>query len=213
MSASLYDQALVRKFKNWIKDQSLTITSPDETKRLFQYKADTTDDKPISLPLIALRRDPTFTILNTGKRPLSHDGWRKDSIAFEKTNQLNAIPIHLNYQLDIYTRYQEDAEAYVRNFIFNIINYPKLTITIPYNDSGILANSNIRLQADVVNNSDIPERLIPGQFTRYTLSLTIDDAYLWDYRTKDNWKIDADSEVSSHLDADLKTSLDVKKEV
>ena len=31
--------------------------------------------------------------------------------------------------------------------------------------------------------------MIPGQFTRLTLSLNIDDAYLWDVRSRNNIRI------------------------
>ncbi|MBO5711334.1 MAG: hypothetical protein J6R47_00710, partial [Acholeplasmatales bacterium] len=101
----------------------------------------------------------------------------------------NAIPIGIAYQLDIYTRYLEEADEYARNFIFNIINYPKLTIELPYESQGIKHDANIRITSDIDDNSDIPERLIPGQFTRLTLGINIDDAYLFDVRVKDNLSI------------------------
>lgn len=202
MSASLYDKALVNKLQNWIKDDTLKITSPNETRRLFEYRADITNDNPIKLPLITLRKDPTMTVLQTNKKPMTFDGWRKDNNGV-RGSQLNGVPIQLNYQIDIYTRYEEEAEEYLRNFIFNIINYPKLEIEIPYNSSNIRHISNIRLMPDIQNNSDIPERLIPGQFTRYTISINIDDAYLWDYRTKDNAKI-VDTKVETILTTDVK---------
>lgn len=202
MSASLYDKALVNKLQNWIKDDTLKITSPNETRRLFEYRADITNDNPIKLPLITLRKDPTMTVLQTNKKPMTFDGWRKDNNGV-RGSQLNGVPIQLNYQIDIYTRYEEEAEEYLRNFIFNIINYPKLEIEIPYNSSNIKHISNIRLMPDIQNNSDIPERLIPGQFTRYTISINIDDAYLWDYRTKDNAKI-VDTKVETILTTDVK---------
>lgn len=163
------------------------------------------------MPLITLRKDPTMTVLQTNKKPMTFDGWRRDSEVYKdkngeiygRTSQLNSVPIQLNYQIDIYTRYEEEAEEYLRNFIFNIINYPKLEIEIPYNSSNIKHISNIRLMPDIQNNSDIPERLIPGQFTRYTISINIDDAYLWDYRTKDNAKI-VDTKVETIFTTDVK---------
>ena len=197
MSASIYDKALLEKLKNWIKDPNLTITGPDETRRLFEYIADKSDDGKIKLPLITLRRAPSMRILSTNKKPLAFDGWRKNNNSI-KGDQLNAIPIQLNYQIDIYTRYFEEAEEYVRNFIFNIINYPKLDIEIPYNNSRIIHSSNIRLDEEVNDNSDIPERLVPGQFTRKTIGIYIDDAYLFDYKTKDTIKIDG--EVETYLE-------------
>ena len=50
----------------------------------------------------------------------------------------------------------------MRNFVFNIINFPTLDITIPYNNLNYTHTSNIRLTGSVEDNSDIPERLIPG---------------------------------------------------
>lgn len=239
MSAVLYDKAILDKIKSWVKDPNMKITGPNETRRLFEYIADTTNDKPIELPLIALRRDSTMNITVPRKRPLSYNGFRKDAdfvnlytktkdIEIQKNknyyikidedefklvinpnqdniknyyeltdyqdregkvSQLNAIPITLSYQLDIYTRYYEEAEEYVRNFIFNLVNFPKVTITIPYNESNICHNSHIDLYGDVQDNSDIPERLIAGQFTRKTIAFSV-DGYLFDYRIKDAVKIE-----------------------
>lgn len=197
MALKLYDEALVNKLKNWLNVDEITITSPNETKRLFEYKADVTNDQPIKLPLIALRRDPNLSVLSTTKKPLTFDGWRKENTG-SKTSQLNAIPVSLSYKIDIYTRYFEEADEYVRNFIFNIINYPKLKIRIPYNNMNMDHYSNIRLESEVQDNSDISERLIPGQFTRFTLSIYIDDAYLFDYKTKDNVVL-SDTNVEIHL--------------
>lgn len=198
MSLALYDKALLNKIQKWVKDDTIKITSPNETKRLFEYIADINDDKPINLPLIALRRDSNVEILNTNKKPLTFDGktivysTTERGIPF-KGNILNAIPISLKYQLDIYTRYFEEADEYSRNFIFNFINYPLLTVEIPYNNSNLTANATIKLNSELTDNSDIPERLVPGQFTRMTLQIYIDDAYLWDYRVKDNVLINCET--------------------
>ena len=113
----------------------------------------------------------------------------------DQSDQLNGIPISLTYVIDIYTRYEREGQEYLRNFIFNIIKFPKIQIQIPYNNSNILHNSNIRLDGNVSDNSEIPERLIAGQFTRFTIPINIDDAYLFDYRFKPNYKIDYGFEV------------------
>ena len=191
MAVRYYDEALLEKIKKWVKDPNMTITGPDETRRLFQYLGDINDDKPLKLPIIALRRLTPVKILSTNKKPLTYDGWRKNNNG-EKGDQLNAIPIEINYQLDIYTRYMAEADEYIRNFIFQIINHPKLSIEIPYNNAKIMHDSNIRLSENIDDNSGIPERLIEGQFTRLTLSINIDDAYLFDYRIKDNWKVESE---------------------
>lgn len=194
MAFYYYDNALLDKIKNWTGDSNIKITGPEETARLFQYRADIEDDNPIQLPLITLRRGRDVNILDTNKKPLVFDGLTLKANK-EKSDQLNGIPIHLNYTIDIFTRYARECDEYVRNFIFNIIKFPKLQIQIPYNNSNILHNSNIRLEGAVTDNSDISERLIAGQFTRFTIPIYIDDAYLFDYRIRDNYNIDYEVEV------------------
>ncbi len=188
MAVTFYDEALLNKLRFWTAGTQLQVTGVNDTKRLFEVIADNTDDKPIQLPLIALSRNGGYVILNKNKRPLTYHA--TTVIQTESVGaQLNAIPIGISYQLDIYTRYLKEADEYARNLVFNIINYPKLEIEIPYESSGLIHVANIRLVSDVEDNSDIPERLIPGQFTRFTLGIDIDDAYLFDVRIKDNLSI------------------------
>ena len=108
-------------------DNKIKITGPEETRRLFQYRADVNNDEPIQLPLITLRRNREVNILSTNKKPLVFDGLTLNATK-EKSDQLNGIPIHLSYQIDIYTRYERECDEYVRNFIFNIIKFPKIQI-------------------------------------------------------------------------------------
>lgn len=204
MSVNFYDTALLNKFKKWVAGTQVQITGPEETRRKFQIQLDNNNDNPITLPLITISRLPSVIVNSTNKKPLTYDGWRKDNNG-ESGSQLNGIPITIEYQLDIYTRYLEEADEYLREFIFNIINYPKLKIEIPYNNAKIEHVSNIRLNGTVQDNSDIPERLIPGQFTRFTIPLNIDDAYLFDYKIKENAKIVVNS-------VDIELQKDVNKE-
>lgn len=191
MSVTLYDKALLKKIQFWVKDPNIEILGVDQSTDLFKYRSDINNDRPIALPLISLSREPTITIMSTTKQPLTFDGLKIES-ENGKTNQMNAVPIRIRYQLDIYTRYNYEAQEYVRNFIFNLINYPKVEFEVPYNNSKIIMNAYIYLGSDYVNNSDIPEKLIRDQFSRETLNFYI-DGYLYDYRAYDNWKIDADS--------------------
>ena len=194
MSLKLYDTALENKLRKWLNNEKLTITGPDETRRLFQWKADTTKDQPIQLPLVSISRNHTISILNTSKRPMTFDGY---TIAASKAGikSLSAIPISLGYVINIYTRFLSEGDEYLRNFLFNIINYPQLEVQIPYNDSTETHISNIRLQGEVEDNSDIPERLIPGEFTRFTIGITVDDAYMWSVPIRGNIAIETETKV------------------
>jgi hypothetical protein len=188
MAVRFYDDALLQKLNKWAANSPLTITGVNETRRLFEVVSDMNNDRPIQLPLIALSRNAGYSISNKYKQPLSYNANTLTQTA-ERGTKLNAIPIRIPYQIDIYTRYLEEADEYARNIIFNIINYPKLNVEIPYMDCEYTHDANIRLTSDLDDNSDIPERLIPGQFTRLTLGIDIDDAYLFDVRVKDNLSI------------------------
>lgn len=217
MGVRFYDDALLEKLKKWTVGTNTFLTGVNETKRMFETTLDKNNDRPIKLPLIALSRPGGYTILNRNQRPLAHDGnalirpMIKNldgdlEILPTRGARVSAIPIGINYQLDIYTRYIDEADEYARNFIFNIINYPKLNIEIPYEDLKVLTHdANIRLTSDVEDNSDIPERLIPGQFTRLTLGINIDDAYLFDVRIKDNLSIKEISVIPDKDPAELIT--------
>lgn len=195
MSVPLYDEAFVNKLRQWVQDPNMKITSPDETRRLFSFEADIKDDQPIVLPLIALRRGREINLLSTNKRALTFDGFTLNANT-RKSDQLNIVPISLTYSIDIYTRYQQEACDYFREFVFNIINHPKLEIEIPYNNASIKHVANIRLQDTIIDNSDIAERLVPGQFTRFTIPVYIDDAYIFDYKIRNNYTVTSEVVLS-----------------
>ena len=188
MAVRFYDDALLAKLRKWTPEHQVQLTGVNETRRLFEIVADKSNDSPIKLPLIALSRNGGYTIQSKYKQPKSYNGSLIQA-TMDNGARLNAIPIGISYQLDIYSRYLAEADEYARNIVFNIINYPKLNIEIPYENVGITHDANIRLTTDVEDNSDIPERLIPGQFTRFTIGIDIDDAYLFDVRVKDNMSI------------------------
>ena len=188
MSVRLYDEAIVTKFKGWIKDEKLRILSPEDSTRLFQMRANQNDDKPLTLPLIAISRSNEIEITNSSKRMLTYDG--KMLRANDKGSlQIDAIPMTLNYQVDIYTRHMDEADEYMRNFVFSMINYPKLKVVLPYNNIDYEHWSFIRILSTIEDNSDIPQHLFGDQFTRWTIRFTVDDAYLFSLPYKDNVEI------------------------
>lgn len=195
MGVKLYDDAIVSKFKQWTQRTNIHIYSPSETKRIFEIIAEQSNDKPVGLPFIGLSRVGGYTILNTQMQPMTYDGLTLK--ANQKASlQLNAIPIQIDYQVDVYTRQLSEADDYVRNLVFNIINFPSLEVHVPYRDYDIKHKASIQLAAqEVADNSSIPERLITGQFTRLSLMITVNDAYLWDLRVRDNYSLDIITEI------------------
>lgn len=189
MSSYIYDKALFNKFKRWTEGTDVTLVGPDESRRLFSVIGDKTNDSNIKFPLVSLKRSLGYDLDIYGKRPASFDGFTKNS-TIEKSMLINVIPITINYQLDVYTRYYEEADEYMRNFLFNIINYPKLEILVKYHDVNYTHVANILPSQSVIDNSSsTSERLSPGQFTRLSYQFSIPDAYLWDIRIKNNQEI------------------------
>lgn len=183
MSVALYDKIITDKIRGWVMDPNMTVYGPDETERAFRHQADVNNDKPIALPLITISRDRDLEIPITAKHPLAYMGKTFDA-NFTAADHLNAVACRIGYQIDIYTRYQAEADEYVRNFVFNLINFPAMTLEIPYNDSKKKYTSYLTLLSPIRDNSDIPERLIAGQFTRMTIGIRLNDANLFSYNHK-----------------------------
>lgn len=183
MSVTLYDRMVKDKIAGWIIDPNMVVLGPDETAELFKHQADIKNDHPIQLPLIAISRGRDIELDITAKRPLTHMGMTFNADD-DCADHLNAVPIRISYQLDIYTRFQAEAQEYARNFIFNIINHPSMELSIPYNGSNLSYISYMSLLSPLSDNSDIAQRLIPGQFTRLTLHFNLNDAQLFSYNHK-----------------------------
>lgn len=194
MAIRYYDDALCEKIKRWIGDSKLRVLPPSDTARLLQVKASLENDKPLKLPFVALTRDANIHLDVSTKRNMSYDGLKLDSKE-EGTPQLNAIPISLSYQFDIYTSHYKEADEYLREFLFKLINNPTLKIILPYNGANVEQIAHIKVYPDIVDNSDVPSRLYSGEFTRWTLQLDLEDAYLFNIPISTNYKIDTEGDI------------------
>lgn len=185
MSVSFYDKALLDKIKYWTSKTDLHVYGPSESTRLFETMGDISNDSPVKLPLVVLSHRGGYTIDNPNKKPLTFDAVKvehdESTGAFK---QLNGVPITIPYQIDVYTKYFEDTDMYIRNFVFNIINYPSFQVVIPFSKVDYVHNAKMRLASNVMDNSDIPELLIKGEFFRMSLEIDVDDAYLWDVKSR-----------------------------
>lgn len=201
MAVRYYDDAMVAKLKRWIPDASrLRVLKPDESTRLMQLQADDSGDKNFKLPFVTLSRDKSIEIISNIKQNKSFDGLKLID-THGKTANLNVIPIKVQYQLDIYTKTYYEGDEYVRNFLFKLINNPLLIIEIPYNDSSLRFTANIRVLDTVSDTTDIAEHLFPGQFTRWSIQMELQDAFLFSVPYRNNWKfIASDLEVSEKIE-------------
>ena len=191
MAISYYDEAVTQKIKNWLADSSkLRVLSPDESNRLIQLMAEDSNDKPMSLPLIAISRNKDLEIESTIKQNRSFDGLIIGQDAQNATTiHLNVIPVKTTYQLDIYTKKRIEADEYIRQYLFKLINNPQIIIEIPYNNYIIKHTANLRVLNTVSDTSDIPNHVFAGQFYKWTIQLELQDGFLFSIPRKQGWKL------------------------
>lgn len=190
MAISYYDEAITQKIKNWLADSSkLRVLSPEESNRLIQLNAEDTKDAPLKLPLIALSRNKDIELGATIKQNKSFDGFiiKKDETTLT-TVHLNVIPIKTTYQLDIYTKKRIEADEYVRQYLFKLINNPQIIIEIPYNNYIIKHTANLRVLNTISDTSDIPNHVFAGQFYKWTIQLELQDGFLFSIPQKHGWR-------------------------
>lgn len=203
MALRYYDDIIAAKLKKWIPDNSsLHVLKPDESRRLFEMKADEDKDAALKLPFIALSRGKDVELLSNIKNLRSFNGL---TVAKDKkqTVELNVIPVKLEYQLDIYTATYEEGDEYLRNFLFKLINNPKIIIDIPYQDLWLRHVANLRVEANVADTSDITEKLFSDEFTRWTINLELQDAFLFSVPYKKNWRLWVDEEDYLYASSEL----------
>lgn len=191
MSAILYDNALINKLKKWTEKTDVQIYGPQDQYRIFQINADKNNDKSFKLPAIVLSRNG-YSIDNTSKRPMVWDG-KKIEANENRVKQINAIPIILEYNIEVYARYYDEADSYMREIIFNVINYPRVDIEIPYLGFNTIHASNIRISSNNIEDNKQGGLLsFNDQICSLKLQINIDDAYLWDSRVKTTVSIEGD---------------------
>jgi hypothetical protein len=189
MAISYYDDAITQKIKGWLADSSkLRVLSPDESTRLIQLQAEDSNDEPLQLPLISISRNKDIEIESAIKQNKSFDGL---VIAQNEkaTVHLNVIPIKTTYQLDIYTKKRIEADEYVRQYLFKLINNPQIIIEIPYNNYIVKHTANLRVLNTISDTSDIATHIFPGQFCKWTIQLELQDGFLFSIPQKQKWKI------------------------
>ncbi len=178
MAIRFYDEAVVKKISNilLVDKRKLHVLKPNEVNRLWKITVDESNDEPIEMPLIGISRDPSISLSVNHRRPLSCDGVTLVSDA-GTVIQMDVIPFDVTYQIDIYTEEFEAGDNYVRELIFNLINYPKMLVEIPYNGANIKHTCYLEVDPSITDNSDIPEKKFPDQFTRWTIRCHLTNAY------------------------------------
>lgn len=173
MSANLYDTAIVNKFRELMSDSDIYITPPES---VFYTLAALNRDE-VTLPIVSLQR--------TGYSILEHShGMKFDGSVVDfsdetgKLTSVQAIPIRINYLLNVWTTRLQECDDIVRELIWYLSTHPTMEVEIPYG-LNIKHHFNVMLDSDIEDNSDVVEHINRGEYFRQTISFYTDDAYLW----------------------------------
>lgn len=183
-----YDMALVEDLRvrfNYTKDgkpktnNKIQITNAED---VFRIIGDIENDN-IEFPIISLVRTG-WRLLDFSQEFQNNTGalighLEDPSGTRIRQVRLQALPIQINYQLDIWTQNRIDNDIIAREFIWFYKLNPQLLVKIPHG-LNITHPFNIGIEPEIVDNSDIGEHNSRGRYYRQTLGLYTDgDAYLW----------------------------------
>ena len=182
-----YDMAIIKDLRarfNYTKDgkkKTNNIIQITNSENVFNIIGDIENDT-IQFPIISLIRtgwqftgsEPEF-LNNSGGLVGYMEGEKGERI---KQVRLQAFPIQINYQLDIWTQNRYDNDVIAREFCWFYKQNPQLRVFIPHG-LNITEPFNLFIEPEVVDNSDIAEHNSRGRYYRQTIGLYVDDAYLW----------------------------------
>lgn len=174
MSVKAYDKAIIDNFRKIFNTDMVYILPVENAIRFAsQLKKDN-----VKFPLISTMRQG-FSIRGN---QVNHNAKMVGSFAKRdgKNNNIyaQALPIRIEYQIDIFTVDKETCDDIARELAFFFYQKPTLQAHFDYG-LDFDHNFNMFLNDDVVDNSDTVEHINNGVMFRYTMTFYVDDAMLF----------------------------------
>lgn len=174
MSVYLYDEAILNRIRTVLGEDTIHIITPE---KVFT-KSNNKGDDPI-FPGVSLYR-PSYSLSTLGK---TMSGYRVGRQEYSETlNQIistRALPISINYQIDVYTRYREQNDELTKELLWFFSLYPLHKLTLTFDDYEKTIEFNVFLGDEITDNSEINEFENKGQYYRSSFYLTVDSAQLF----------------------------------
>lgn len=186
LSVGLYDQAIVNDFRRIFHNGNIFISDTEETFDLLA-KVDRDD---IKFPIISLTRTG-WSLTDNRPHSLKFEGSVVDireatddpDEDYKIVRRIQAIPIIINYNIDVWTESRRQNDDIMRELIFYYSTSPTLSVKVPYG-AKICHHFNLFFNSEVEDNSDIPAHKNRGRYFRQTIGMYTDDAYLWNTFTR-----------------------------
>lgn len=174
MSVYLYDNAIVNRIRTILGSNSIHIIPPEKafTKSLVE------EDDPI-FPGVSIYR-PSYSLSTLGKTMTGYRVGRQEySETLGQIISTKSIPISINYQVDVFTRFREQNDELTKELLWFFTLYPQHKITLKYDEYEKTVEFNVFLGEDITDNSDISDFENRGQYYRTSFYLTVDAAQLF----------------------------------
>lgn len=163
-----------------MKDNRVSVISAEKAFT----KAGSINDN-VKLPLVTVWR-PGYSFYDMTDTMAATFRGAPAKVSDDQTSitSLQYLPLHIDYQLDVFTRTREENDELVREIVWYFRLYPQIKITVPYG-LNMPITFNIFFNSEVTDNSELTEFENTGQYYRSTLSMYTDEGKL--FKTRDDY--------------------------
>jgi hypothetical protein len=148
----LYDDKLFDYFKETFKADVAIVPVSD-----YWTVASMHEEGQLQLPAIVLGRSSWTNAKELESWVIAKRG-RTDRIRNNKLVNEQAIPVQLDYTVTLLATTQDDIDELTSEVLFCILNYPRLTIELPY-------GSDREIHAQIMQNGDLQDSSTRDKFS------------------------------------------------
>lgn len=148
----LYDDKLFDYFKETFKADVAVVPVSEYWSVVSMH-----EEGQLQLPAIVLGRTTWTNARELESWVIARKG-RTDRIHDNKIINEQAIPVQLDYTITLLTTTQDDIDELTSEVLFCILNYPRLTIDLPY-------GSDRQIHAQIIQNGDLQDSSTRDKFS------------------------------------------------
>ena len=148
----LYDDKLYDYFKETFKADVAVVPVSDYWNVVSMH-----EEGQLQLPAIVLGRSKWTTASDLESWVIAKKG-RTDRIHNNKLVNEQAIPVQLDYTITLLATTQDDIDELTSEVLFCILNYPRLTIDLPY-------GSDRQIHAQIMQNGELQDSSSRDKFS------------------------------------------------
>ena len=148
----LYDDKLYDYFKETFKADVAVVPVSDYWNVVSMH-----EEGQLQLPAIVLGRSKWTNATDLESWVIAKKG-RTDRIRNNKIVNEQAIPVQLDYTITLLATTQDDIDELTSEVLFCILNYPRLTIDLPY-------GSDRQIHAQIMQNGELQDSSSRDKFS------------------------------------------------